>query len=64
MLANDSEGMMNYERPLQDMIVHTVKLIDKTLSGELTGTNVMPGDAQMQAIGFFPTLFQLLRPIH
>ena len=51
MLANDSEGMMNYERPLHDMIVNTVKLIDKTLSGELTGTNVMPGEAQMQAKG-------------
>ena len=51
MLANDSEGMMNYERPLHEMIVQTVKLIDKTLSGEPTGTNIMPGKAQVQALG-------------
>ena len=50
-LANDSEGMMNYERPLHDMIVHTVKLVYKQLSGELTGTNMMPGQAQTQALG-------------
>ena len=50
-IANDSEGMMNYERPLQEMIVQQIKLIDKTLSNELTGTNVMPREAQVQAIG-------------
>ena len=33
------------------MIVQQIKLIDKTLSGELTGTNIMPGEAQIQAIG-------------
>ena len=29
--ANDVEGLMNYERSLQEMIVHQIKLIDKPL---------------------------------
>ena len=32
-MANDSEGLMNYERVLHEMIVKKVKLIDKQLSG-------------------------------
>ena len=36
MMANDAEGLMNYERVLHEMIVQTVKLIDKQLCGELT----------------------------
>ena len=31
---------MNYERPLQNIIVQQVKLIDRTLSGLNTGTNI------------------------
>ena len=50
-MANDAEGMMNYEIPLQEMIVQQIKLIDKTLSSELTRTNIMPGEAQIQEIG-------------
>ena len=33
------------------MTFQQIKLIDKTLSGELTGTNIMPEEAQVQAIG-------------
>ena len=38
--ANDVEGLMNYERPLQEIIIQQIKIIDKTLSGLLTGTNI------------------------
>lgn len=39
-LANDKFGQMNYERPMQNIIVQQVKLIDRTLSGLITGTNI------------------------
>merc|ERR1711867_291356 len=38
--ANDRLGTMNYERPLQNIIVQQLKLIDTTLSGQVTGTNI------------------------
>ena len=42
--ANDVEGLMNYERPLQEMIVQQIKLIDKTLSDLFTDTNTNMAD--------------------
>ena len=42
--ANDRLGTMNYERPLQNIIVQQIKLIDKTLSGLVTGTNINMAD--------------------
>ena len=35
---------MNYERPLQNIIVQQLKLIDTTLSGQVTGTNIDMAD--------------------
>ena len=35
---------MNYERPLQNIIVQQIKLIDRTLSGLVTGTNINMAD--------------------
>lgn len=55
-MANDVEGMMNSERPLQEMIVQQVKLIDKTLSGELTGTNIMPNETHIQTLSRYNSL--------
>ena len=49
--ANDVEGLMNYERPLQEIIIQQIKIIDKTLSGLLTGTNInMADDTQTQTL--------------
>merc|ERR1711873_363826 len=42
--ANDRLGTMNYERPLQIIIVQQLKLIDTTLSGQVTGTNIDMAD--------------------
>ena len=42
---------MNYERPLQEIIIQQIKIIDKTLSGLLTGTNInMADDTQTQSV--------------
>ena len=50
-VANDTLGQMNYERPLQNIIVQQIKLIDKTLSGMLTGTNInMADESQAQQL--------------
>ena len=42
--AKDRLGSMNYERPLQNIIVQQIKLIDKTLSGLVTVTNINMAD--------------------
>merc|ERR1712240_463487 len=42
--AKDRLGTMNYERPLQNIIVQQLKLIDRTLSGQVTGTNIDMAD--------------------
>merc|ERR1711873_88162 len=42
--ARDRFGTMNYERPLQNIIVQQIKLIDKSLSGLVTGTNINMAD--------------------
>ena len=42
--ADDVEGLMNYKRPLQEIIIQQIKIIDKTLSGLLTGTNINMAD--------------------
>merc|ERR1712243_323984 len=49
--ANDRLGTMNYERPLQNIIVQQLKLIDTTLSGQVTGTNIdMSDESQTQRL--------------
>ena len=49
--ADDAEGLMNYERPLQEIIIQQIKIIDKTLSGLLTGTNInMADETQTQQV--------------
>ena len=49
--ADDAEGLMNYEKPLQEIIIQQIKIIDKTLSGLLTGTNInMADEMQTQQV--------------
>ena len=48
--ANDRLGHLNYERPLQNIIVQHIKLIDKTLSGILTGSNINMAEGNQELI--------------
>ena len=42
---------MNHERPLQEIIIQQIKLIDKTLIGLHTGTTInMADDTQTQSL--------------
>ena len=38
--ANDKTGTLNYEKPLQSIIVQQMKTIDQIMSGILTGSNI------------------------
>ena len=42
---------MNYERPLQEIIIQQIKIIDKTLSGLLISTKInIADDTQTQTL--------------